>query len=154
MSQSPAAPNRYLDARVTTASQPELQLMLLDGALRFGQQALSLWGADEQRAECDRLVGRVLDIAEELLRSVASSESEPAQRLEEEYAFAFRQIAFSQLNHDAAALKAALRVLALERETWRLAFDKLKAEAVATAPTPSAPIQFSPTAESRFSLRA
>src|SRR5688572_5060813 len=136
MNPLPAAPNRYLDARVKTASQPELQLMLLDGAQRFGQQALALWDDAEKRAECERLVGRVLDIVEELVRSTVLGETEQSKRLEEEYAFAFRQLALAQLNHDAAALEAALKFLGYQRETWKLACDKIKAETATTTRSP------------------
>ena len=131
MTQLPAAQARYLDARVTTASQPELQLMLLDGALRFGRQAQQLWTAADQREECNRMLARMLDIVEELIRGVAGGAAEQSKRLEEEYAFAFRQLALAQLNRDPAPLEAALQILDFHRETWKLACEKLRAEAPA-----------------------
>jgi flagellar secretion chaperone FliS len=131
MTQPPAAQSRYLDARVTTASQPELQLMLLDGALRFGRQAEQLWTAAEQREERDRLLARTLDIVEELIHGVAGGKTEQSKRLEEEYAFAFRQLALAQLNRAAAPLAAALKILDFHRETWKLACEKLRSEAPA-----------------------
>jgi flagellar protein FliS len=136
MSQTPGPPNRYLDARVNTASQPELQLMLLDGALRFGRQAQELWDAEHHQAECDWLLGRMLDVIEELVHSVTRVTSALAKRLEEEYAFAFRQLAAARLNHDAAALDAAMKLLELERETWKLACEKARASDAAPATTP------------------
>jgi flagellar protein FliS len=142
MSYQPASHAQYLDGRVKSASQPELQLMLLDGAARFGRQAQQLWDDAAQRAECERLVGRVLDIVAELARSVAGGGVEAAKRLEEEYAFAFRQLAAAQVFHDAAALDAALRIIAFHRETWKLACEKLTGAAIdspsAAAPTPAA----------------
>jgi flagellar secretion chaperone FliS len=129
MTQVPAAQARYLDARVTTASQPELQLMLLDGALRFGRQAQQLWNQAGQQEEYSRLLARTLDIVEELIRGVGSGSTSVSKRLEEEYAYAFRQLALAQLNGDAAPLEAALNVLDFHRETWKLACDKLRAEA-------------------------
>lgn len=131
---SQGAPSRYLDARVATASQPELQLMLLDGAVRFGRQALALWDDDGQRAECERLLARTLDIAEELIRGVAAGGAEASKRFEEEYAFAFRQLALAQLNHEATPLREALRLLEFQRETWRLACERLKEAAPVAAP--------------------
>lgn len=131
---------QYLDGRVKSASQPELQLMLLDGAARFGRQARQLWDDDAQRAECERLVSRALDVVAELARSVAGSGVEAAKRLEEEYAFAFRQLAAAQVFHDTAALESALRLIAFHRETWKLACEKLTGAApespAANAPTP------------------
>lgn len=131
MTQLPAAQARYLDARVTTASRPELQLMLLDGAIRFGRQAQQLWNAADQRDDCDRMLGRTLDIVEELVHGVAGGKTEQSKRLEEEYAFAFRQLALAHLNRDAAALEAALKILDFHRETWKLACEKLRSEAPA-----------------------
>jgi flagellar protein FliS len=133
MTPSPAAQSRYLDARVMTASQPELQLMLLDGALRFGRQAQALWDVTEQRAEWERLLDRTFDIVEELVRSAVLGGGEASKRLEEEYAFAFRQLARARLGRDAAALEAALNLLSFHRETWKLACDKLKGSAPAPA---------------------
>ena len=132
-----AAQSRYLDARVTTASQPDLQLMLLDGAIRFGRQAQQLWNATDQGEECNRQLSRALDIVEELVRSVAGGKTEPSKRLEEEYAFAFRQLALAQLNRDASLLEAALRILDFHRETWKLACEKLRTEFPAAPNTPA-----------------
>jgi flagellar secretion chaperone FliS len=117
---------RYLDGRVSTASQPELQLMLLDGALRFGRQAEEIWNNPAQRAECDHFLSRVVDILEACIQGVAGGETEISKRFEEEYAYAFRQVALAQVNHDAAPLALALRLLDFERETWRLACEQLK----------------------------
>lgn len=133
------ANSRYLDGRVLTASQPELQLMLLDGAIRFGRQAEQLWNVAEQRLECDSFLNRTNDIVEALVQGLDMN-SELSRRLADEYAFAFRQIALAQLNHDAAPLAAALHLLQYERETWQLACEQLKA--AAPAPTPIAGLHF------------
>lgn len=131
------ANSRYLDGRVQTASQPELQLILLDGALRFGRQAEQLWNEPEQRAECDHLLTRTNDIVESLIQGLVITESEISRRLADEYAFAFRQIALAQLNHDSAPLAAALHLLQFERETWQLACDQLKSIPVPAVPMPA-----------------
>lgn len=132
-----SANSRYLDGRVQTASQPELQLILLDGALRFGRQAEQLWHDADQRLECDHLLTRLTDILETLVQGLAITESDVSKRLAEEYAFAFRQVALSQLNHDAAPLALALRLLDFERETWRLACDQLKSIPAPAVPMPA-----------------
>lgn len=131
------ANSRYLDGRVQTASQPELQLILLDGALRFGRQAEQLWNEPEQRAECDHLLTRTNDIVESLIQGLVITESEISRRLADEYAFAFRQIALAKLNHDSAPLAAALHLLQFERETWQLACDQLKSIPVPAVPMPA-----------------
>jgi flagellar secretion chaperone FliS len=154
MTQLPGAQSRYLDARVTTASQPELALMLLDGAVRFGRQAQQLWDADDQRAECNHLLGRTLNIVEELTLGAAGGSTEASKRLEEEYAFAFRQLALAQLNHDAAALEAALKILVFHRGTWSLACEKLKSEAAPATRVPMPQLDASASSGQSLSLRA
>jgi flagellar protein FliS len=147
----PPAPstNRYLESRVRTASQPELQLMMLDGALRFGQQARKSWDDDAAVLEVDRLVRRVLDIVEELVRSVGGDRTAEATRLEEEYAYAFRQLGAAHLDHDAAAFDKGLELLAFQRETWRLACEKMK-----SSPTPAPTIDYGDSPVAGFSFQA
>ena len=149
MTYAPPSNNRYLDARVTTASQPELQLMMLDGALRFGRQSRQIWDDASQGLEGDRLLRRTIDIVEELVRSVTASPLAEAKRLEEEYAFIYRQLVASRVAHDAAGLDAALELLAFQRETWRLACEKLK---VHTTPAPN--LNFGSVPASGFSFQA
>jgi flagellar protein FliS len=152
MTQLPAS-SRYLDARVSTASQPELQLMLLDGALRFGRQAQAIWNVDEQRAECGRLLARSLDVVEELVRGATLGTTDASRRLEAEYAFAFRQLAIAQLNRDASALEAALKVLDVHQETWKLACEKLRTEALKDDGASMAPHASSLLGSESFSLQ-
>lgn len=137
---SSASTNRYLDGRVTTASQPQLQLMLLNGACRFGRQAQQLWDDAAKAAERDRLLARTMAIGEELVRSVTGRRVDAAARLEEEYAFAYRQLAVAHVSRDPAALEAALRVYEFHRETWRLACESLAENSAASPPSaPAAP---------------
>ena len=146
----PAPTNgRYLDARVTTASQAELQLMLLDGALRFGRRARQLWVDAGGRAEADRLLGRMLDVVEELVRSVTGGKLAESKRLEEEYAFIFRELSAAKLTGEAEPLDAGLRLLAFQRETWRLACEKCRPQ---TTPAPN--LDFGSAATSGISFHA
>jgi flagellar protein FliS len=153
MTQQPAASSRYLDSRIATASQPELQLMLLEGALRFSRQAEQLWNAADQRAECDALLTRTIDIVEELVRGATLGTTDESKRLEAEYAFAFRQLALAQLNHDAAPFVAAVKLLDFQRETWKLACDKLRAEAPPAARMPHLAFDASTLSGSSLSLQ-
>lgn len=136
MTYASPATNRYLDGRIATASQPELQMMLLDGALRLGRQSRRLWDDAVRQVEADHLLRRVRDIVEELVRSVSGGATPESARLEEEYAFIYRQLAGAQIEHDAAAFDSALELLAFQRETWRLACEKLRLPNQA-APTPN-----------------
>ncbi|MCC6493324.1 MAG: flagellar protein FliS [Pirellulales bacterium] len=134
-----AGASRYLDARIAAASQPELQLMLLDGALRFGRQAEQVWTQTDQQAQCARLLSRAIDLVEALIQGVAAGKTPISQRLEEEYAYAFRQLAAAQLNRDATALTSALELLAIERETWKLVVEKLRENPAVHTPAPHRP---------------
>ena len=127
--------------------------MLLDGALRFARHAMQLWTAADQRVECDTLLSRAIDVLEELVRGATLGTNEASKRLEAEYAFAFRQLALAQLNHDAAPLNAALQLLEFQRETWKQACDKLRAEAMPPVPAPHLTLEASLLNTSSFSLQ-
>ncbi len=143
--------DQYLAGRVTTASQPELQLMLLESALRFGRKARELWEAPAQRVEANHLLERTIDILEELVRSVSGGKTEPSKRLEEEYAFLFRHLTGALVNQDLAILDKSLELLAFQRETWRQACEKLRPKA---APTPAPNLAFGDQPVSGFSFQA
>jgi flagellar protein FliS len=94
-------------------------LLLVEGAIRFGRQALNHWenGHDGPGAEaCSRcrailselLAGLRPEVAPELVKQVADL-----------YGFIYRRLVEAQIRRDALALKDALRVLEEERETWR-----------------------------------
>jgi flagellar protein FliS len=134
MSHARPARHSYLDSRVATSSQAELQLMMLEAALRFGRQARQLWNDEPQSAEVDRLLRRGMDVVQELIRSVMLGQRPESRRLEEEYAFVFRQLTSAFLAHDARPLDSALKLLDFHRETWRLACEKLKSQHDAPAP--------------------
>ena len=130
--------SHYLEARVSTASQPDLQVMLLDGALRFGKQAQAAWEAPEQRVESDRLLLRAMEILEELVRSACNGKADVSKRLEEEYAFIYRTLASARFERDRKQLDAALGILEFERETWRQTIDALRGSETGP-PTSAAP---------------
>lgn len=111
-----------------TASQPELQLMLLDGALRFGRLAQAAWTDDAQSLEASRQILRMMDVVEELVRSVSGKSVDVASRLEEEYAFIFRSLAELYLKGTQDQLDAVLRLLAYQRETWQLICEKFRSD--------------------------
>jgi flagellar secretion chaperone FliS len=129
MSYATPASRGYLDARVTTASQPELQIMLIDGAMRFGRQVLETSGDAEKSVDTEQALRRVVDIVEELVRSATLGDAPESRRLQEEYAFILRQVALCVLEFDAAKLESALKLLAYQRETWKLACEKVRQDA-------------------------
>lgn len=152
-----ATRSKYMESKVLTATQPQLHLMLLEGAVRFGQKAVELWDDPTQTAAVDSLVERLLDITEELSRSTTGRENEVSLRLEEEYAFLFRELASCRMNQDRSKLEKCLELLGYQRDTWRMACEQM--ENVAETPLPSsgpAPVSYvaAPTDVTSFSLDA
>jgi flagellar protein FliS len=111
--------NPYLQSKVHTASQPQLQLMLLEGAVRFGRQAQQAWVEPTPAAES--LLKRTIDVVESLVHGVSGGRTEISQRLEEQYAFLFRELVACQVNRDAGKLESTLNLLEFERDTWKQA---------------------------------
>jgi flagellar protein FliS len=119
---------QYLESKVLTASQPKLHVMLLDGALRFGKQAQEMWAADGEFSAAEQPLTRMFDIVEELLQGLASGVGDVSQQLEEQYAFIYRQLAASRINQDAGQLESCLKLLAYQRDTWKLASQRLASD--------------------------
>ena len=132
----PKNTSQYLDSKVLTASQPRLHLMMLEGAVRFGRQAASLWSDDASFSEADLFLAKVADIVDELVHGMASRANEISGQLEEQYAFIYRELAAGRINRDKSKLDTCLQLLDYHRETWKLACEKI--EAGDGAPSPRA----------------
>lgn len=146
--------SQYLEGKVLTASQSRLHLMLLEGALRFGQQARNQWDDQDKRAEVEALLTRTIDIVEELCMGAAAGKLDISKQLEEQYAFLFRELMAARINHDLEKLDASLRLLEFERETWKLACDlEPEAETATKRIVPASHLDTLPV-ESGLSLEA
>jgi len=128
---------QYLDSKVLTASQPQLHLMLLNGALRFGRQTQKAWGSNAEAATDEPSMTRMIEIVEALVNGAAAGTEESSKPMSEQYAFIYRELVASQLNHDLEQLIKSLELLEYQRETWNLACDKLVAETAATSKAPA-----------------
>lgn len=122
-------PSEYLESKVNTASPAQLHLMLLEGAIRFGRQAEKALMRDDELNAHPPLM-RALDIVEELLASVKHSESDINAKMAQLYAFVFRELTSVYVQFDHKRMAEALQVLDYQRETWRLACDKIAEEGV------------------------
>ena len=116
----------YLESKLLTAPPQRLQLMLIEGAIRFGRQAEEALRRGEPTAAAAPLL-RVIDIVGELLAGAREKDSELNQRVADLYLFLFRRVSEAKINNDATALAEVLRLLEYERETWQLVCDKLTA---------------------------
>lgn len=146
--------NEYLANQVLTASPERLQLMLLEAVMKAARRADELLtagssvaaGAELAHAEAimSNLLGTLRkDLAPALVAQVAAV-----------YGFILQSLTETHLSDDPQPLRAAMRVLEVELETWRLVcqrtataaptdslrLDSLRAdEAESSTPRPSQP---------------
>lgn len=146
--------SQYLESKVLTASQPQLHLMLLDGAIRFGRQAQTMWTAEVNFATIDAQLARVGDIVDELAHSAANGHGDISKQLEEQYAFIYRELTASRFNEDLQKLESCLSLLEFQRDTWKQACEKLESPQQAPTQKVPAPTKRAPHSQSSFSLEA
>jgi len=119
------ARDEYLTQEVMTAPPQKLQLMLIEGAIRFGERARYLWSQNEDAAANEALV-RCQDIMSELLSGLAPAKgTELAAQMGAIYLFIYRRFMEASVHRDEQKLNDALRILHEERETWRQLCIKL-----------------------------
>lgn len=114
----------YLEAKVQTASAPQLHLMLIDGALRFGREAEKALIREDEEAALP-LLQRTMKIVAELLAGVKKGESEVNQKLVQLYQFVYARLTSVYANQDHKLMADALQILEFEQQTWRLACEKV-----------------------------
>ena len=131
--------DQYLESKVNTASQPKLHMMLLDGAIRFGNQAKEAWAKDADFSCVEQSMTRMFDIVEELLQGLACGEGEISAQLAEQYAFVYRELATCRINENLDQLDGCMDVLSFQRETWKLASEQMDTEQPAPATTQAMP---------------
>ncbi len=108
----------YLNTQVMTATPQKLQLMLIDGAIRFANQAITLWqdgdgnNATESLTRCRRIVT-------EILGGVKQDGSQLPKQINSIYMFIFRQLTEAQLEQNQDKVQDVIKVLEIEQETWR-----------------------------------
>ena len=113
------ARDNYLSTEVLTATPQKLHLMLVEAALRFTQRGRQLWETGQDAAACDSLV-RAQNIISQLMAGLNyESGCDIVPRLSGVYQFVFRTLLDANLHRDPEKLDEALRVLEIERETWR-----------------------------------
>ena len=123
--------NAYLRTQVLTASPEQLRLMLLDGAIRFAQQAADGLDTNDYEASYNgntQARAIVLELATSIRPDV---DPELAERVQSVYMFLYAELIDASLNRDKARLDKAIELLHYERETWSLLMDKVAAERAA-----------------------
>jgi len=128
MTEKPKNTNQYLKTKVLTASPEELQLMLYDGAIRFGEQARV--AIENQEIENSyNLIVRAENIILELTNSMKDEIApETCANMRRLYVYCYEQLVEANVKKTVKPLNNALKVLRHLRETWILLMEKLKEE--------------------------
>jgi flagellar protein FliS len=119
-----SAREQYLTTQVMTAAPQKLQLMLIDGAIRFGQRTVELWRENHAEEALDSLT-RCRRIVTEIIGSVKPDAGELARNVRSIYAYLFRLLTEAHWEHSEKKLNDALGILSIERDTWRQVCEKL-----------------------------
>ncbi len=121
------ARDQYLYTDVNTATAERLQLLLIEGALRLANRARQHW----QQGRKDRAIRALLEAQAILVHMMGvidrQTGGELAARVSAVYEFIYRSLVKAGYYHDESALDDAVRVLEIERQTWRQVCDKLAA---------------------------
>ena len=123
----------YLRTKVLTATPEQLQLMLYDGALRFGEQARV--ALQERRFEDSyKLISRTQKIITELSITLKHDVSpELCSKLAALYTFVYKKLIEANIDHEVSAMDEALSILRYQRETWAMLLDQLGKKKAAAA---------------------
>jgi flagellar protein FliS len=128
---------QYLQVQVQTASQDQLLLMLLDGAVRFVEGALERLARKDKDGKNEQLL-KAQKIILELIQSLNPSVGEKIYaNLIGLYKFIYQRLVEGNLRDDRASLEEGLKILGEVRETWRQAVAAYRS-AAADAPAQEA----------------
>ncbi|MBM91886.1 MAG: flagellar export chaperone FliS [Phycisphaerae bacterium] len=117
--------NAYLRTRVMTASREELRLLLIDGAIKFAQQAMT--GMENKNPELTYSgFSQCRDIVLELLNSIKPEYApEIAKSVQDLYTYMYGELVKASINKDKAILAEVISLLEYERETWVLTMNRV-----------------------------
>ena len=132
--------NRYFADQVLTASPQRLQLMLIEATLRAarrGEELIASGSPVAASAELAQAEAIMSDLIGSLRKELAP---ELVAQVAVVYGFILKSITETHLTDDLAPLRAAIRVLEIENETWRLVCSRSSTESETPASSnPPAP---------------
>lgn len=117
--------NPYLRNAVLTATPEQLQLMLYDGAIRFALQGKDALLANDYEQSFEKLT-RAQHIIIEMKKGL-NFEVNPdlCRRVDGLYTFLYNKLVDACVLRVPGFVDDAVRVLRIERETWRILCDKV-----------------------------
>jgi flagellar secretion chaperone FliS len=135
----------YLESRVLTAPPQRLQLMLIEGAIRFGREARAAMDNGDATAAATPLM-RMFDVLAEMLAGAREKKTPLNEQIAALYTYLFRLVADAKVNENVEKLGEALELLEFERQTWQLVCDKIgnSADSSNAAPQAAAPAPTKP----------
>lgn len=132
---NPNVAQNYLRTRVLTATPEQLQMMLYDGALRFGEQArlaLEKKNFEESYNNISKVQKIITELSCTLKHNVAP---DLCGKLAALYNYAYRKLIEANIEHKLSSLTEALDVLRFQRDTWAMLMDQLGKKKAAAAAT-------------------
>ncbi|MGA2582310.1 MAG: flagellar export chaperone FliS [Tepidisphaeraceae bacterium] len=125
---NPKAAQNYLRTKVMTATPEQLQLMLFDGAIRFGEQArIAL--QNKHYDQSYKLLTSAQKIVTELKNSLKPDVApDLCKKLTAIYNYTYRKLIDANLRHTIESLDEAMRMLKYQRETWVMLMGQLGKE--------------------------
>lgn len=124
----------YLRSQVMSASPAELRLMLLDGAIKFamqGKQGL----IDKNYEQSFEGITQCRAIITELAVGVnRQADPDLCDRVTSIFMFMFGELTEANLEKDPERIQRVIELLEFERETWRLAMERVKQDKSQQAP--------------------
>jgi flagellar protein FliS len=125
----------YLRTRVLTATPEQLQMMLYDGAIRFGEQArlaLEKKNFEESYNNISRVQKIITELSCTLKHDVAP---DLCGKLAALYNYAYKKLIEANVSHNMASLVEAMDVLRFQRDTWAMLLDQMGKKKAAAAAT-------------------
>lgn len=118
----------YLRTKVLTASPAELRLMLLDGAIRFCEQARRGYETRDFEMSYEGTT-KAQAILMELLNALRPQQApQLCERLNALYTYLYTQLVAASTTRDVATVDEVLKLLRYERETWSMCIDEMVRE--------------------------
>lgn len=155
-----SAHDEYLVTQVMTATPQKLHLMLIEAALRQCELARQGW-QDSQEEAASAALSKAQEILTELLACLNFvDQPQFARRFAGIYTFIFRSLVKAQVHREENSRVEAVRLLEIERETWRHIVQKTGGDSIAAMRAAHllhavpAPVRMTDIATSSFSFEA